>query len=113
MLRLPEISGVTPAHALNVLRIVQEAITNALRHGPASQIAVRGSAGPCGDARIVIENDGVPYAAVRQCGAGVHNMRQRAVFLGGTLHIEGLQGGTRVTLTLPLQLSGSHAHSAQ
>src|SRR5690606_17820526 len=29
--RLPEISGVTPAHALAVLRIVQEAVTNAVR----------------------------------------------------------------------------------
>lgn len=113
MLRLPEISGVTPAHALNVLRIVQEAITNALRHGPASHITVRGSAGPQGDARIVIENDGASYAGARKCGAGVQNMRQRAVFLGGTLHIEGLEGGTRVTLALPLQLSGGHAHSAE
>src|SRR5690606_8109803 len=45
MARLPEISGVTPEYALNTLRIVQEAVTNALRHGPATRIAVRGDTG--------------------------------------------------------------------
>ena len=43
MADLPEVSGVTPGNALAVLRIVQEAITNALKHGPARRIAVRGS----------------------------------------------------------------------
>ena len=62
MARLPEVSGLTPAHALHVLRIVQEASTNALRHGPASRITVRGSAGPRGEAIITVENDGVPYS---------------------------------------------------
>ncbi len=44
MASLPEVSGVTPGNALVVLRILQEAITNALKHGPARRIAVRGSA---------------------------------------------------------------------
>src|SRR5690606_32650369 len=54
MARLPEIAGVTPTAALHVLRIVQEAVTNALRYGPASRIAVRGLAGPQGEALIEI-----------------------------------------------------------
>jgi len=112
MLRLPEVSGVTPAHALNVLRIVQEAVTNALRHGPAAHIAVRGLAGPGGEALIVIDNDGVPYAQAGNGGAGIHNMRRRAAFLGGTLRIEPLARGTRVTLALPLRLSGEAADSS-
>lgn len=106
MLRLPEISGVTPAHALNVLRIVQEAVTNALRHGPATRIAVRGDTGPQGEALIVVDNDGAPYAGVCGGGAGIRNMGRRAAFLGGALGMEALAGGTRVTLTLPLRLSG-------
>ncbi|WP_211366478.1 sensor histidine kinase [Verticiella sediminum] len=106
MARLPEISGVTPEYALHVLRIVQEAVTNALRHGPASHIAVRGGAGPQGEARIVIDNDGIPYAGAGQGGAGVQNMGRRAALLGGTLRIEALAGGTRVTLALPPRLPG-------
>ncbi|MER1968176.1 hypothetical protein [Castellaniella sp. GW247-6E4] len=100
MARLPEISGVTPAHALNVLRIVQEAVTNALRHGPASRIAVRGG-GPPGEAFIAIENDGAPYAGAGERGMGVRNMSRRAASLGAALRIEAMAGGTRVTLTLP------------
>ena len=109
MARLPEIAGVTPTGALHVLRIVQEAVTNALRHGPASRIAVRGHAGAQGAAHIVIENDGVPYAgtAAGEGGTGVRNMRRRADFLGGSLDVEATEGGTRVVLRLPGHLAGS------
>ncbi len=112
MAHLPEVSGVTPTHALNVLRIVQEAVTNALRHGPASRIAVRGGAGPQGGALIVIENDGAPYVNTAAGGAGVRNMGRRAVLLGGALQIEALPGGTRVALALPPRLDAGRASPA-
>lgn len=101
--RLPEIAGVTPAHALGVLRIVQEAVTNALKHGPARRITVLGSADPAGRAVITIENNGRPFAP-GGAGAGLANMRRRAAQLGGTLEVEALADGTRVTLALPPQL---------
>src|SRR5690606_25991785 len=44
MEQLPEVSGVTPSSALAVLRILQEGVTNALKHGPARRIAIRGVA---------------------------------------------------------------------
>lgn len=106
MMRLPEISGVTPTHALNVLRIVQEAVTNAVRHGPATCVKVTGSAGAHGEALIAIDNDGIPHEGARRGGAGERNMRRRTDFLGGTLRIDALESGTRVTLTLPSRLSG-------
>jgi signal transduction histidine kinase len=112
MMRLPEISGVTPTHALNVLRIVQETVTNAVRHGPATRVEVTGSAAAHGEALIVIDNDGIPYEGEGRGGrggAGERNMRRRTDFLGGTLQIEALAGGTRVTLTLPSRLSGAQS----
>src|SRR5690606_28860187 len=42
---LPEVGGVAPTYALTILRILQEAITNALKHGPAGRIEVRGTRG--------------------------------------------------------------------
>lgn len=105
IVRLPEISGVTPTHALSVLRIVQEAITNAIKHGRAGRILVRGDESGDGRARITVENDGLPFSADAACGgAGLNNMRRRIHQLGGELHIEPLPSGTRLHLFLPLQL---------
>lgn len=102
--KLPEISGVTPSHALNVQRILQEAVANAIRHGPATRIEVRGEADPQGGARIVVENDGAPFAW-RSGGHGLANMRARAAQLGGGVTIEAVTPrGTRVVLTLPTVL---------
>lgn len=76
MADLPDVAGVTPGNALAVLRIVQEAITNALKHGPARRIAVRGRAMADGCPVITIDNDGrrsSPTAAAAgstTCGGG-------------------------------------------
>ncbi|MDP1750328.1 MAG: hypothetical protein Q8L22_12790 [Reyranella sp.] len=104
MANLPEVSGVTPGNALAVLRILQEAITNALRHGPARRIAIRGSLSEGGMAAIAIENDGQPFAAGNG-GRGLENMRRRAAQLHARLDISAVSGGTTVILQLPLRLA--------
>ncbi len=103
MANLPEVSGVTPGNALAVLRILQEAITNALRHGPARRIVIRGSAND-GMAAIAIENDGRPFAA-GDGGRGLENMRRRAAQLQARLNVSAVNGGTTVNLLLPLRLA--------
>jgi signal transduction histidine kinase len=96
---LPEVSGVTPGNALNILRILQEAITNALKHGPARKIAIRGSA--AGDrVAITVDNDGRPFAAAKS-GFGLDNIRRRAHQLNGEVRIIALENGVRLTLLLP------------
>jgi signal transduction histidine kinase len=100
---LPEVSGVTPGNALSILRILQEAITNALKHGPAHKIAVRGQAAADDMVAISIENDGCPFVAGK-AGFGLDNMRRRAHELRGDIRIEPLEQGTRLTLLLPLCL---------
>lgn len=102
---LPEIFGVTPGNALDVVRILQEAITNALKHGPARKITIRSAKLADGMAAIAVENDGRSF--VEGGGSyGLANMRRRAHQLEGTLVIEALDRGTRVTLSLPSRLSG-------
>lgn len=105
MARLPEIAGVTPSHALNVLRILQEAVTNAVKHGRPSRISVLGERDDRGGARIVVENDGNPFPRSRSHGGtGLINMRRRVRQLDGAIEIEPLDNGTRLALLLPLQL---------
>lgn len=103
MAGLPDVGGVTPGNALGVLRIVQEAITNALKHGPARRIGVRGSTTADGRALIAIDNDGRPFAADSR-GHGLDNMRRRAEQLGAVLTFEALDRGTRVVVVLPHRL---------
>ncbi len=108
MVRLPEIDGVTPSHALNVLRILQEAITNAIRHGRATHVSVLGSQGSDGQALITVENDGLPFPRYPdRGGSGLTNMRRRIRQLNGEIEIQPLENGTRLTLLLPLQLPKS------
>jgi two-component system, NarL family, sensor histidine kinase UhpB len=100
--QLPEVSGLTPASALSILRILQEAVTNALKHGPATRIAIRGQPGV--DAAIVtVENDGKPIDRVSK-GYGLGNMNRRAAQLGGSAVLSETSDGVRLTLTLPSTL---------
>jgi signal transduction histidine kinase len=87
-------------------RIIQEALTNAVRHaGPGTGVAVRIDHGDT-VLRVVIDDDGrgsPPAAVPRGGGNGLPGMRERAEAVGGTL-AAGPQagGGYRVTATLPL-----------
>lgn len=103
MANLPEVSGVTPGNALAVLRILQEAITNAIKHGPARRIVTRGATATDGMAAIMVENDGCGFVE-NGCGRGLTNMRQRAEQLHGKLTIGTVGQGVRLTLLLPSRL---------
>ncbi|MCB1411636.1 MAG: hypothetical protein KDJ76_00760 [Xanthobacteraceae bacterium] len=101
--RLPAVTGVTPGHALALLRILQEAVTNAIKHGPARRIAFTGERAQDGSARITIENDGSDIL-LNTNGKGLGNMRQRTASLGGEVTLEPLSTGMRLTLSLPTSL---------
>ena len=92
----------TPVHAAGY-RIVQEALTNVLRHANAQTITVVVRA-DSDMLTIVVADDGEgpdqPTAGAR---AGVRGMRERAQALGGTLEAGPRpEGGWRVEATLPL-----------
>jgi signal transduction histidine kinase len=86
---------------LAVLRIVQEALHNALRHARARRIVVR-----LGADRIEITDDGAGFdparAELRSRHLGLTSMEERARELGGRLEIRSAAGaGTTVSLELP------------
>jgi signal transduction histidine kinase len=96
----------SPGAALHVLRIVQEAIGNALKHARAAHLAlacrrerdelvVTIADDGCG---IVAADGSVPASAQR----GLRNMQLRARQLQGTLEVASGEGGTTLTLRVPL-----------
>jgi signal transduction histidine kinase len=82
-------------------RIVQEALTNAIRHANATRVTVTLDRGP--DAlTVTVRDDGQGAAEVAE-GNGVRGMRERATELGGELHVTspGRGDGAVVTAVLP------------
>lgn len=105
---LPEASGFTSGGTLSILRIVQEAITNAIKHGRAGRITVHGSAGRGDTILLRIANDVQPDA-VRGAGHGLTNMQRRAIELGGAVRFDIDGGRATLTLVLPSVLPGDAA----
>ena len=87
---------------LSVYRIVQEALTNALRHGGAKHATVTLHFN--GDALDVeIVDDGTPTSTANGSGQGLIGMRERAAAFGGRVEAgRGAEGGFRVAARLPV-----------
>jgi len=108
------LAGGRPAAAVETAfyRIVQEALTNIVRHAQATRVDVllerRGD-----QVVILIEDDGVgfdPKAAMQSGRMGLFGMRERAERLGGTLVIESGAGtGTTVLVEVPYVRSSAEA----
>lgn len=103
---LPELDYLTPETGLAIVRIVQEAVNNAVRHGPARNITVRVRANAQAvELSIRDDGQGFPVASPPSTGApqrGLAAMRARAAKIGGTLALDSGAQGTAVTLALPL-----------
>jgi signal transduction histidine kinase len=102
---LDEELSLPPRSELQIIRVVQEALTNVRKHGSATAITVRIGDGPEGTT-IVIEDDGHGFDVAATLlggeGFGLHTMRERMELVGGTLTIDSAPGsGTRIIATMP------------
>jgi signal transduction histidine kinase len=85
-------------------RMVQEALTNALRHSRGSSVSVV-VARSAGQLRVLVEDDGTGFdpAAVPATSLGLRGMRERAALVGGSVTVTSAPGlGTAVVLEVPL-----------
>lgn len=81
-------------------RIVQEALTNVVRHAHAHTCVVRLACGEQLTIEVTDDGQGLPLAY--RCGVGLNSMRERAEELGGSWHIGlGPNGGACVHAALP------------
>jgi signal transduction histidine kinase len=91
---------VPPAVAMAAFRIVQESLTNVVRHAGQQPTRVRLAYRPEA-VEVVVENDGPQLPAPRH-GHGLTSMTERASFLGGSLEaVPAPTGGFRVVALLP------------
>ncbi|MET7522025.1 sensor histidine kinase [Streptomyces sp900116325] len=93
-----------PGVELSAFRIVQEALSNAMRHAPGAQVRVETAYGTAGlTVRITNTAPDGPAAPSRGMGHGLLGMRERAAMLGGELVTGGTpDGGYEVTAILPV-----------
>lgn len=88
-----------------LFRVIQESLSNSLRHACASTVEV--TLGQCASQVLVrISDDGIgmqPGDDGKRAAFGLKGIRERMQALGGTLHIDSLPGqGTTLEIRLPL-----------
>ncbi len=95
--------------ALEMVRIVQEALANVRRHSGAHRVTITlGADSSCVWAEVV--DDGRGFDASSSPGVGIAGMKERALALGGELKIEGQPGtGTRVLVRVARASASSGA----
>jgi two-component system sensor histidine kinase UhpB len=94
--------GLTEALEEVIYRIVQESLSNAIRHGKPSRVAI--SVGrDAGDILVSVEDDGRGFDATQQKpGHGLAGMEERVRAMGGVLTVTGRDdAGVTVSARLP------------
>lgn len=101
----------SPEQQLQVLFILQEALSNVRKHALAAHVAVALSHGR--DFRLVVQDDGEGFdpdelATRADAHIGLSIMRERAARLGAQLHVQASPGsGVRIELVLPAGSQGA------
>lgn len=104
-------NGLAEAESLTVYRVVQECLTNAVRHGRADRIRVEVELAT-GDSEalasgpvvvVTVQDNGVGPSAQSQPGFGMLGMQERVMAFGGRLRLAGqAEGGTKVVAWIPV-----------
>jgi signal transduction histidine kinase len=107
---LPALGWLGPPQALQLMRIVQEVLTNALKHARATRMQISAH---CSGLliEVCISDNGCGFdAATTPTGRGLRHLPQRAASLNGSVVIESRPGsGTTVRLLLPISIGASTA----
>ncbi len=106
----------TPAAEVQLIRIIQEALTNVRKHARATRACVRVRTQD-GWAEVSISDDGrgfdLELSAARDGHFGLQTMKERAESVGGTFEVVTAPGkGTTVQVRLPLAMEGGRQHGS-
>ncbi len=100
---VPPLEWLDQRHALHILRILQEAFANILKHAAAREIAVSVRAE---DGRVLVrvQDDGSGFdPTLPVTGRGLANQQRRAEAIGGRVIWEPSPTGTCLVLVLPVR----------
>src|SRR5262249_49478808 len=101
----------------HVYRIVQEAVSNSVKHGKAKLVQIRAEVGRGGgqEVHVTVTDDGVGLSAktVAQPGIGLRIMQYRAKLIGAKLSVARAapSGGTIVSCIVPVSGGASRTES--
>jgi two-component system nitrate/nitrite sensor histidine kinase NarX len=102
---LEEELSIPPRSEIQIIRVIQEALSNVRKHSGATSATVRVAA-ENGTLTFVVEDDGRGFDVMEGLsehgGFGMHSMRERMEMIGGTLLADSASGrGTRVIAGIP------------
>jgi PAS domain S-box-containing protein len=98
-------SSLEPNVVMQLYKIVQEAVTNAIKHGKAKRVGINLTNG-AEQLVLRIQNNGLPFPDLsgHSTGMGLRIMNYRANLIGATLEIKSAGSrGTLVTCRVPLE----------
>jgi signal transduction histidine kinase len=101
----------TSASVMQVLRIVNEAVSNALKHSGSHHLRIAGSADQTHYTLSIIDagkgsaHDNIDWQAPPSAGNGLRNMHHRAEAIGARLQVWLGSAGTTVAIELPLTVT--------
>jgi signal transduction histidine kinase len=113
---VPKLDWLDPRNALHILRILQEAFANILKHTQATEIRVSTQVQTTGEGagvQVSIEDNGqgfdVATALAGSAGRGLQNQQRRAQSISSTTRWVSSASGTRFTMWLPVERSADAA----
>lgn len=98
---MESVDGLPAAVRTTVHRIVQEAVTNTIRHARASTLRISATVLDA-TVEVIVSDDGVGAPDGLRVGHGLTGMRERVALLGGELSIESTPTGLTVIARLPV-----------
>lgn len=101
----PPMDWLDPKNALHILRILQEAFTNIIKHTQATEIRVATRIED-GYVVVIIEDNGQGFdfdGAIKRGGKGLSNQQRRAEAISGKVQWKSSVAGTQFSICLPIK----------
>jgi signal transduction histidine kinase len=99
--------AIPPRQQVELLRVVQESLTNVTKHADATMVRLRAEV-VGRDLVVAVTDNGIGFdpSRPREGGMGLRGMEERARLMGGTLRVESEpHGGTTVEVSVPILVS--------